>query len=77
MARADQLKALLRAHVGQDPEHFYTVAMQMAADEARRGHVKLAAELRDLIDSAKVKVKPIRSARPIALAQPKGNWAIS
>lgn len=72
MARADQLKALLRAHVGQDPEHFYTVAMQMAADEARRGHVKLAAELRDLIDTAKVKVKPIRSARPIALAQPKG-----
>lgn len=72
MARADQLKALLRAHVGEDPDHFYAVAMQMAADEARRGHVKLAAELRDLIDSAKVKAKTPRSARPIPLAQPKG-----
>lgn len=72
MARADQLKALLRAHVGENSEHFYAVAMQMAADEARRGHVNLAAELRDLIDSAKVKARPERSARPTALAQPKG-----
>jgi len=72
MARADQLKALLRAHVGENPDHFYAVAMQMAADEARRGHIKLAADLRDLIDSAKVKAKTLRSARPTPLAQPKG-----
>nr|QFE31783.1 putative AAA ATPase [uncultured bacterium] len=72
MARADQLKALLRAHVGEDPEHFYTVAMQMAADEARRGHTRLASELKDLIDAAKVKTRAPRSSRPIPLAQPKG-----
>lgn len=72
MARADQLKALLRAHAGDNAEHFYSVAMQMAADEARRGHLKLAAELRDLIDSATQKTETSSRVRPTPLAQPKG-----
>ncbi len=75
MARSDQLKALLRAHAGDDSEHFYSVALQVAADEARRGHVRLAAELKELIDKAKSQREVsgrIRSARPIPLAQPKG-----
>lgn len=72
MARSDRLKALLRAHATQDAEHFYAVAMQLAADEARQGHVKLAAELRDLIDSAKVEANRARLAKPVPLMQPKG-----
>lgn len=79
MARSDQLKALLRAYAGDNPEHFYAVAMQMAADEAHRGHTKLAAELRDLVDAAKAGKPALKigahgkaSARPIPLAQPKG-----
>lgn len=70
MARSDQMKALLRAYAGDNKEHFYAVAMQMAADEAHRGHTKLAAELRDLIDEAKKKTSTVN--RPIPLAQPKG-----
>jgi SpoVK/Ycf46/Vps4 family AAA+-type ATPase len=70
MARSDQMKALLRAYAGDDTEHFYAVAMQMAADEAHRGHTKLATELRDLIDDAKKKGS--RGNKPIPLAQPKG-----
>ncbi|KWH36491.1 ATPase [Burkholderia cepacia] len=79
MARSDQLKALLRAYAGDNHEHFYAVAMQMAADEAHRGHTKLAAELRDLVDAAKAGKPALKigargktSARPIPLAQPKG-----
>ena len=79
MARSDQVKALLRAYAGDNHEHFYAVAMQMAADEAHRGHTKLAAELRDLVDAAKAGKKPglssVRSKgvqRPTPLAQPKG-----
>jgi len=79
MARSDQLKALLRAYAGDNQEHFFAVAMQMAADEAHRGHTKLAAELRDLVDAAKSEKKPglssVRSKgvqRPTPLAQPKG-----
>lgn len=71
MARADQMKALLKAHASNDNDHFYAVAMQMAADEALRGHVKLAAELRDLIDRAKVEATSV-GGKPIPLAQPKG-----
>ena len=72
MARSDQFKALLRAYAGEDTEHFYAVAMQIAADEAHRGHTKLAGELRDLIDVARTRARPTHLAKPIPLAQPKG-----
>ena len=53
MAIANQLKALLKAYADGDDERFYSVAMQLAAHEAKIGHGKLAEELRDLIDQAK------------------------
>lgn len=72
MARSDQIKALLRAHASDDSPQFYAVATQVAADEARRGHTRLAAELRELIDAAKVRAHSPRTVRPTPLAQPKG-----
>ena len=72
MARADQFKALLRAYAGDEESQFLSVALQVAAEEAQRGHNKLAAELRELIDEAKLRHKPRHSARPVPLAQPKG-----
>ena len=42
MASADQLKALLQSHLEGDETRFYSVAMQVAAHEAKRGHGKLA-----------------------------------
>jgi SpoVK/Ycf46/Vps4 family AAA+-type ATPase len=72
MARADQFKALLRAYAGDEESQFLSVALQVAAEEAQRGHNKLAGELRDLIDEARTRQKPSLSARPIPLAQPKG-----
>ncbi len=53
MASASQLKAFLTSHLEGDEDRFYSVAMQVAAHEAKRGHGKLAGELRDLIDQAK------------------------
>ena len=53
MASADQLKALLKSHLEGDEQRFYSVAMQVAAHEAKLGHGKLAEELRTLIDAAK------------------------
>ena len=72
MARADQFKALLRAYAGDEESQFLSVALQVAAEEAQRGHNKLAVELRDLIDEARARQKPRLSARPVPLAQPKG-----
>ena len=48
MASAEQIKALLKSHIEGDDERFLSVAMQVAAHEAKLGHGKLAVELRAL-----------------------------
>lgn len=72
MANSDQLKALIRSHAEGDERHFYSVAMQMAAHEAKQGHGKLAEELRGLIDAAKSRRNSTSSEAAIPLARPKG-----
>lgn len=72
MASAQQLKALLKSYSDGDDSHFYAVAMQVAAHEAKLGHGKLARELRALIDEAKQKRPQKTSAQPTAISQPKG-----
>ena len=49
MVSSEKLKALVKSHISRDDGHFYSVAMQMAAHEAKLGHGKLEEELRDLI----------------------------
>lgn len=76
MATAEQLKALLKSYGEGDEERFYAVAMQVAAHAARQGHGKLAQEIRQIIDAAKVKGQPRRGERaPIPVAQPRGELA--
>lgn len=53
MANAEQLKALLKSHMEGDDDRFFSVAMQVAAHEAKLGHGKLAKEMRAMIDEAK------------------------
>jgi SpoVK/Ycf46/Vps4 family AAA+-type ATPase len=73
MASAEQIKALIKSYLDKDDSHFYSVAMQVAAHEAKLGHGKLAQELRKLIDDAKKRqALPAASSRPIPLAQPRG-----
>ena len=50
MASAEQIKALLKSHMDGDDDRFFSVAMQVAAHEARLGYDKLAEELRAMID---------------------------
>ena len=71
MASAKQLKALLKSYGDGDEAQFYSVAMQLAAHEARLGHGKLARELRDLIDKAKT-LKSTVAGNPIPLTKPRG-----
>ena len=72
MASAEQLKALLKSHVDGDDDRFFSVAMQMAAHEARRGHGRLAVELRALIDQAKSRLD---TGVPIPIGRPRGELA--
>ncbi|NOZ85760.1 MAG: ATP-binding protein [Deltaproteobacteria bacterium] len=78
MAKADQIKALIRSHAEGDDTRFYAVAMQVAAQAARSGHGNFAQELRDLVDRAREKAgsgKSVRDSRPVPLAQPRGELA--
>jgi SpoVK/Ycf46/Vps4 family AAA+-type ATPase len=75
MARADQVKALLRAYAGNEEKQFLSVALQMAADEAQRGHTKFAEELRDLVEAARSKAPRPVGVRPVPIAQPRGELA--
>jgi hypothetical protein len=53
---------------------FYRRPCRVAAHEARQGHGKLAQELRDLVDEARLRSKEGRK-KPVPLAQPKGELA--
>jgi SpoVK/Ycf46/Vps4 family AAA+-type ATPase len=73
MPTADQIKALLTSHAEGDSAQFYSIAMQIAASEARQGRGRLAEELRALIDKAKSRTA-LPSA-PIPLNRPRGELA--
>jgi SpoVK/Ycf46/Vps4 family AAA+-type ATPase len=73
MPSADQLKALLKAYSLGDEAQFHSIAMQIAAGEARIGHGKLAEELRELIDKSRARVPG--GPTPIPLARPRGEIA--
>jgi SpoVK/Ycf46/Vps4 family AAA+-type ATPase len=53
MAAAEQIKSLIKSYGNGDDSRFYATAMQIAAAEAKKGHVVLADEIKKLIDNAK------------------------
>ncbi|MCK9238000.1 MAG: ATP-binding protein, partial [Thiopseudomonas sp.] len=75
MASANQLKALLQSHLEGDDARFYSVAMQVAAHEAKLGHGKLAEELRGLIDQAKARRMTTQASNTVPISKPRGELA--
>lgn len=76
MTTARHIVTLLKSHIDGDEDRFLATAMQLAAHEARQGHGKLAQDLKELVDAAKVKGSMMpREARPVPLVQPKGELA--
>lgn len=76
MATATQIKELLKTHGSGDDERFYAIAMQMAAAEAKKGHEKLATDLRRLVEKARMrKNESGMDARIVHLARPTGEAA--
>ena len=64
MATANQLKTLIKSHFEENNEKFNTVALQIAAHEAKLGHSNLANDIKQIIDSGKKtspKLKPLNS----------------
>ena len=68
----EHITALVRSHASGDDSAFYSVALQVAAREARQGHHVLADDIKKAVDAS-------RSATPRSnvtkLAQPRGDLA--
>ncbi|MFW1378118.1 AAA family ATPase, partial [Vibrio parahaemolyticus] len=71
MATAEQLKALLKSHAERDDQRFYSVALQVAAKEARQGHNKLASDIKNLVEKSQRSTNKLglASSRTIPFAQ--------
>ena len=77
MASAKQIRALIESHAEGDDSRFFSVAMQVAAQEARSGHGQFAKELRELIDETRTRLgRPAATpAKTIPITQPRGELA--
>ncbi|EFT95161.1 ATP-binding protein [Enterococcus faecalis] len=51
MATADQVKALVKAHLDGNEDKFKTTVLQIAAYEAKKNHVNFARELKKLVET--------------------------
>lgn len=71
----DHIKALLKSHADGDDASFYAVAAQIAAQEARRGHNRLAAELKEAIDASRTRPLAARGAGVTPISRPRGELA--
>lgn len=69
MAASEMIQELIRAHVEGNDDRFRTVALQLAAREARNGHRLVAGRIRDVMD-AETGPAPQASAAPTPLARP-------
>lgn len=65
----EHLKALVRSHGSGDDEAFYSVALQVAAQAARQGHHRLAADLKAAVESSRAE----RPTKVTSIAQPRGD----
>jgi len=53
MAKAEQIKALIKSHYDYNYTRFDTLSLQLAAHEATLGHNALALELKKIVESSK------------------------
>ena len=69
MATANQLKTLIKSHFEDNSEKFNTVALQIAAHEAKLGHTNLANDIRKIIDAAKINKPKLKNIETVMASQ--------
>ena len=70
MSNAKQILAMLRSRSEVDDEQFYSIALQVAASEARQGRRTTADDLRAAVEAARSR---FQSSVPIQFAKPRGD----
>ena len=72
MSNTKQILAMLRSRAEGDEESFFSIALQVAAAEARQGHRQIAEELRTEVDKARAKTSRGASVA-IPFSSPRGS----
>jgi hypothetical protein len=76
MSSARHLLSLLKTHVRGDEQEFLSLAMEVAAREARQGHTKVAEQIRELVDQARSKATLAqKQGGSVVVLQPRGDMA--
>lgn len=65
----EHVKALVQSHATGDDKAFYSVALQVAAQAARQGHHRLAADLKAAVENSRAE----RPKKVTSIAQPRGD----
>jgi SpoVK/Ycf46/Vps4 family AAA+-type ATPase len=71
MASAQQLIGLIKSHAEGDKDRFYDLAVQLAAAEEQKGHIRLAEQLRQWAEAGQTPPDIVRKAA-IPIATPRG-----
>jgi SpoVK/Ycf46/Vps4 family AAA+-type ATPase len=71
VSNAKQIVAMLRSQAEGDEEQFFSIALQVAAAEARRGRRETANEIRAAVDESRTS-RGVRPSIPIAFSRPRG-----
>jgi SpoVK/Ycf46/Vps4 family AAA+-type ATPase len=71
MSNTKHILQMLKSKAAGDDEHFYSIALQIAAAEARSGRRTTAEELRAAVDDARA-VKSRGASVPISFSRPRG-----
>jgi SpoVK/Ycf46/Vps4 family AAA+-type ATPase len=72
---SNKIIALLNSHIDGDDEQFLSIALQVAAQEAREGRIDEADKLKRLVQKARDQrraVAPAKGQTPIPMARPRG-----
>jgi SpoVK/Ycf46/Vps4 family AAA+-type ATPase len=72
LSNTKQILAMLRSRAEGDEESFFSIALQVAAAEARQGHRQIAEELRAEVDKARAKTSR-RASVAIPFLNPRGS----
>ncbi len=69
-AKGEHITAMVRSHAAGDDAAFYSVALQVAAREARSGHHALAETIKKTVDASR---KSVPRGNVTRLSQPRGD----
>lgn len=75
MATGEQIKALIRSYSSHNDEQFRSVALQIAAHQAKVGNERLAEELRELVSESRRQSSTAGFPRAVPITRPTGELA--